>query len=183
MRSGDDLQDSSEPQEEKRELAYLERTDSKSETLGLTMAESKVIESRLRSSHWRNPRWSSLVVTASDGKWSNKLQLENWQKPRFAFPEKLTLPEKSLIKCLLAIVIGLGPLRWLVVPQKETSVSTFGYGHVANASSAQLIDAADIGGELATHNLLLEKIWGVDMTGVSATRKADPSVLRDDGIR
>ena len=68
VRSGDDLQDSSEPQEEKRELAYLERTDSKSETLGLTVAESKVIESRLRSSHWRNPRWSSLVVTASDGK-------------------------------------------------------------------------------------------------------------------
>jgi hypothetical protein len=50
------------------ELAYLERTDSKSETLGLTVAQGKVIESRLRSSHWRNPRWSSLVVTASDGK-------------------------------------------------------------------------------------------------------------------
>jgi hypothetical protein len=108
------------------------------------------------------------------------LRLENCQKPRFTFPEKLALPEESLVKFLLAIVIGLLALRWLVVLQKETTIFTFGYGDVANASCAQAIDA--LGGEVS-HNLLLKKIRGVDMTGVGATRKVDASPLRDGGIR
>ena len=80
------------------------------------------------------------------------------------------------------VLFGRDDLRWLVAPQKETLVVTFGYGDVANASCAQFVDAADIGNGEVTHDLLLEKIRGVDLTGITATRKADASVLRDGGI-
>jgi hypothetical protein len=59
---------------------------------------------------------------------TNEFAAGELSKARFAFPEKFALPEESLVKFLLAIVIGLLALRWLVVLQKETTVFTFGYG-------------------------------------------------------